>query len=141
MRYSKFLRIIIFIFYFIGAAGVLLLFSVKDYESFDGYENLRGFDGLWASRFPDMVYGKAYRPWVYRTLLPSAVRGISSLLPNSLKEYGKDIGSELGVVEKLGWDADFFPDYIIALILMFFCLVGFAFVCYKFYGSHVCIYP
>jgi hypothetical protein len=128
MKYPKFLKILIFCLYFIGAAAVLLLFSVKDYEPYEGYKDLRGFDGLWASRFPDMVYGEAHKPWVYRTLLPSTVRGISLLLPDSIKERGSDLGIKFGVVEKLGWNADYFADYVIALILMFFCLIGFAFV-------------
>lgn len=127
-RLAKFLFICFIILYFIVAACVLLLFTIKDYESYDGYKGLRGFEGLWAARFPDMVYGKAYKPWVYRTLLPSTVRGVSVLLPDPVKESADKLGHEFKLEENLGWDADYFAEYLIALILMFFCLVGFAIV-------------
>jgi hypothetical protein len=45
-----------------------------------------GFD--WAERtmLADVVYGRAHKPFVYRTLLPSTVRLIVSLIPTQVRE-------------------------------------------------------
>ena len=124
----RFPRLLLYLIYCLCVAGVLLLFTVKNYESFDGMKNLRGFDGFRRARFPDMIYGKAYKPWVFRALLPITVRGITYLVPDSIKAQARDYANEsITVKETLGWDPDYFPEYVIALLVMFLSLLGFAF--------------
>jgi ribosomal protein S18 acetylase RimI-like enzyme len=76
-----------------------------------------------------MVYGKAHRPFVYRTLFPGTVRAIAEITPESLKER---ISSAIQNrwkrnLDRLEWDTDYIYEYLVALALMFFCFFGFAF--------------
>jgi len=91
-----------------------------------------GFTGYYKAMFPDMVYGKAYKPFVYRTLLPSTTRLISHIVPaeikNTIVDQVKDNKTLLAPLRK---DLDFIFEYLICLILMYFCLVGFAFILQK----------
>jgi hypothetical protein len=77
-----------------------------------------------------MVYGKAWKPFVYRTLLPTTVRVISAPVPQSIRaslsEMVDESESYQKLFAKLEWGKDFFVEYIVAMILMFLSLWGFA---------------
>lgn len=77
-----------------------------------------------------MVYGNAWKPFVYRTLLPTTVRVISAPVPmsirTSLSEMVDETESLKKLFEKLKWEKEFFVEYFVAMFLMFLSLWGFA---------------
>jgi hypothetical protein len=88
-----------------------------------------GIDGSYHAMFSDTVYGKAHKPYVYRTLFPSTVRAVAEVTPESIKEI---ISSTIEKrwkrnLERLEWDTDYIYEYLVALALIFFCFFGFAF--------------
>ncbi|MEJ2195177.1 MAG: hypothetical protein P8X73_10025 [Ignavibacteriaceae bacterium] len=76
-----------------------------------------------------MIYGKAWKPFVYRTLLPTTVRVISAPVPEvlrtSLSEMVDETESFRKMFEKLNWEKHLFAEYTIAMILMLLSLMGF----------------
>ncbi|MEJ2104373.1 MAG: hypothetical protein P8X47_07340 [Ignavibacteriaceae bacterium] len=84
------------------------------------------------SMFSEMVYGTAWKPFVYRTLLPSSVRIISEIIPEgvhkSLTEEVESSHSLMLVLEKLKWESEFITEYLIAMGLMYLSLLGFVYV-------------
>ncbi|MCW8809601.1 MAG: hypothetical protein OQJ93_12640 [Ignavibacteriaceae bacterium] len=97
------------------------------------------------SMFSEMVYGTAWKPFVYRTLLPTTVRLVSGVIPeeihNSLTEKFESNHSLVLVLEKLKWESEFITEYLIAMVLMYFSLLGFVYVFRKLfdeiYSSHL----
>ena len=89
-----------------------------------------GINHYYPSKFEDMVYGKAWKPFVYRTLLPTTVRVISAPVPmsirTSLSEMVDETESLKKLFEKLKWEKELFAEYFVAMVLMFLSLWGFA---------------
>ncbi|MFW5702315.1 MAG: hypothetical protein ACOCX7_05145 [Bacteroidota bacterium] len=108
----------IFVIYFICSLYVFLL-GVRQ-PNIDGYER---------ARFGEMVQGTAHRPFVYRTLLPSVIRGIESLVPDSAEESLKQSIDRVfpfgKIINKMGWDEQYYFEYLIGLPLMLACLIAF----------------
>jgi len=81
------------------------------------------------SKFEDMIYGKAWKPFVYRTLLPTTVRVLSAPVPEvirtSLSEMVDETEYLRQLFEKLNWEKDLFVEYTFAMILMLLSLIGF----------------
>lgn len=81
------------------------------------------------AKFGDMVYGRADRPFVYRALLPGAVRAVSSIVPSQTRDFvnGSIAGSHLvgPLFRGLGWEEEYWTDYVIALALLYGSLLGF----------------
>ena len=91
-----------------------------------------GIDGFYRANFKDVVYGKAYKPYVYRTLVPSTVRLIASTLPTEVKTAINQSNLRIGE-----WDYDLLTEYWIASTLMFASLLGFGFsIKYLFNGVY-----
>lgn len=44
-------------------------------------------NGFFPAMFGDMVYGKAFKPYVYRTLIPSTIRIATFSIPSNLKAF------------------------------------------------------
>jgi len=82
------------------------------------------------TRFPAMVQGTAYRPFVYRTLLPSTVRALTAATPAAWRE-GLDRVTERRprlrrIFDVLGWEYQGSIRYYYAAFLMWISFVGFA---------------
>jgi len=45
-----------------------------------------GINGYERAMFPEMIYGTAWKPFVYRTLLPSAVRITGEIVPEEVRK-------------------------------------------------------
>ena len=79
--------------------------------------------------FGKMIYGTAPKPWVYRTLLPSGVRVLSSLLSDDLKSTLNQKIWERKAFKKLNrrwkWEKPLLSEYFIACLLMYLSLIGF----------------
>ena len=112
-----------FIFWVIGSILCLyvLIVFVKN-PGINGYER---------AMFSDMIYGTAWKPFVYRTLLPSAVRLISDVAPVEIHEsLTENIeASDFGmlVLQKLKWESEYLFEYLIAVIFMWIFLIGFVY--------------
>lgn len=86
----------------------------------------------WKARVPDMIYGRAHKPYVLRTLVPSTTRllrgGLRPPLDKGLQRafYGPPIylPRKMGV---LGWEQAYLLEYVIAISLSYCFLLGFPF--------------
>lgn len=109
---------VIVLLYLLTSAVVLFVFIVHP-----------GINRYSRAKFPDMVYGQAHKPFVYRTLLPSAVRVVAEATPERVKDEIGLVLQKRGthLIPTLGWEAEYLYEYFVALFLMFCCLVGFAF--------------
>ena len=83
--------------------------------------------GYW-SRFVDMVSGTAYRPFVYRALVPALVRFVSWITPQAIKDYVREINQSGRLVAMLGWERAYLYEYFVGVLIFFFLIVGTAFV-------------
>lgn len=88
-----------------------------------------GINGYDRAMFPEMIYGTAWKPFVYRTLLPSAVRIVNQIVPEdvhkSLTENAETSEFSMLVLKKLNWESEFISEYILAIIFMWLFLFGF----------------
>jgi len=93
------------------------------------FVKLPPINGYERAMFSEMVYGTAWKPFVYRTLLPTSVRVISDFIPEeihkNLTKKVKDSFAASQVIEKLKWESEYITEYIIALLLMYLSLLGF----------------
>ncbi len=106
----------------------LLYFCLSVFVFFMGVRQ-PNIDGFEKSRYIDMVYGKAHKPFVYRTLLPSAVRAISSATPlwakSALKSAIGQFYSVDAAFDKMSWDKRYYFEYLVGFFLMILSLTGF----------------
>ncbi len=88
-----------------------------------------GINGYDRAMFPEMIYGTAWKPFVYRTLLPSAVSIVNQIVPEdvhkSLTENAETSEFSMLVLKKLNWESEFITEYILAIIFMWLFLFGF----------------
>ncbi len=98
-------------------AGLVLLVFVV-HPGINGYER---------AMFGDMVYGRAHKPFVTRTLLPSAVRVVTQATPLRIRDSAAARLAGNRLVRTLGWERRYLFEYAVAALLMLLCLVGFAF--------------
>lgn len=91
-----------------------------------------GITGYERAMVEDLVYGRAYRPFVNRQLVPLIVRGSSQLIPDKARIWLQDkfLGSKLA--NQLGWTPRYAPEIFLVLIVMYASLVGFLFVLRRF---------
>ena len=80
-----------------------------------------------------MIDGTAYRPYVYRTLVPNIVRAIKQITPDAVKvrvnslHLKQHTGRITRTCEMLGWDETRMFTYLVILLIHWACLIGFAF--------------
>jgi hypothetical protein len=79
------------------------------------------------SKFLEMVHGTAYKPFVYRTLLPTTVHVISLVTPNQFRHVFEEvIGQQYNSLFMFfGWETSAAYEYVTASILMLVSLMGF----------------
>jgi len=82
------------------------------------------------SMFLDMVEGKAFRPFVYRTLLPTTTRLIVNWTPEQVADVCASFVEESafmrGLFAHFRWETSAAYRYLIACVLMLFSFMGFA---------------
>lgn len=97
-----------------------LMLAVIVFLRFITYPQINGY---YRAMFPDMIHGRAYRPFVTRALLPALVRWTTAILPS---EWKSDIiASDFRLAHS--WELEFLPEYIIASVWMYLSLTGFFF--------------
>ena len=90
-----------------------------------------GISWYYRATFVDMVYGNAHQPYVYRMLVPTIIRTVSSLTPGWIKEVVRSAGEGTRVIRMLGWEPQFLFEYAVAVAIFFCSFVGLALVLRK----------
>jgi hypothetical protein len=109
-------KVSLFALYLVVAAQALLVFLVRP-----------GIEGHMSIVFQDVVYGKAHKPYQYRTLLPTTVRIIAEATPQAVKDAINNGFEEMKRMRLLRWNLDYLYEYLVAVLIMFACFVGFGF--------------
>ena len=122
MKTSLLLRIIYFIV-LTSLSGLVLVVFLRPTEQHVGINQYS------RAKFLDMVEGKAHRPFVSRTLLPTTVRLVSLLAPNQYKQACADLVEQHDLTRRafgvFGWESQSAFQYLLASVLMFLCFIGF----------------
>jgi hypothetical protein len=87
-------------------------------------------DDYWKARVPDLVYGRAHRPYVQRILVPTTIRLVRRALPRpALRALRRTVsGSPLYLPRKfgaLGWEPEYLTEYLVAIPILFGLLLAF----------------
>ena len=98
-----------------------LALSVLALDVFTG----EGIDAYYRSRLVDMVHGTAYRPYVYRALVPGVARLGTATLPSQVKE-ALTRAFTAWTWRPGGWLPGHAPEYVLVLVAMGGSLIGFA---------------
>lgn len=88
------------------------------------------FNGDPRSKLSDLIYGTAHKPYVQRAIIPILTRTIYMLAPPTWESLERQLLAIPKVRKesvRLGWEEGFLAEYVIALVLAFACLCGFAF--------------
>lgn len=96
------------------ASGFILYFFIQ----------ISGINQYYKARLGDMVYGTAYRPYVYRTLLPTVVRLISPFIPSGIVGFSMQIPGMGQMLKRL--DVATYPaEALLVLLGLYLSLLGF----------------
>ncbi len=84
----------------------------------------------WKARVPDVVYGRAHRPYVQRLLVPTTIRLVRRGLPRPvLRALRRTVsGAPVFLPRKfgvLGWEPEYLTEYVVAIPLLFASLLAF----------------
>ena len=120
---SKLLQTVLYIFVLaLLSACILAIFFRPTPERY-------GINQYKRAMFLDTINGTAYRPFVYRALLPVTVRTIASLTPPNIHEastaFVEDHRATIKIFETYQWETSAACTYFVAAILMWLCLMGF----------------
>ncbi len=103
-----------------GYVSTMWLIDTRPYINLNGYER---------ARFVDMVYGRTYKPFVLRALLPLVIRGLRALIPNHINYpmhgviYAR-FPALYRVMLYLGWELEYLTEYALAALLLYASLLG-----------------
>jgi hypothetical protein len=113
-RWERSLQRLIYWLFILIASGLILYFFIQ----------VSGVNRYYKARLGDMVYGTAYRPYVYRTLLPTVVSLFSPLIPSGVVELSKQIPGMGQMLSRL--DAAAYPiEAFLVLLGLYLSLLGF----------------
>ena len=91
-----------------------------------------GINGYYTVMYGDMVYGKAYKPFVLRMLLPNTIKATTDILPlnvkNNIVQRAAEIPAFNQLFTKLNWETSLAPEYFVGVIYMYICLLLFLMV-------------
>jgi len=103
------------------------------------FVKLPPINGYKRAMFSEMIDGTAWKPFVYRTLLPTTVRIFSEVIPesvhSSLTERVESKKSAMLVLEKFKWESEFITEYLVAMVLIYLSLLGFVFAFRKLFDE------
>lgn len=90
-----------------------------------------GMNSSSRARAVDLVYGRAWRPYVQRVALPAIARLIASAVPDAARNaLRQDIEGHQRLREwfqRHDWELDYAVEYAVVALLVYACLVGFVF--------------
>jgi hypothetical protein len=111
-----------FIYYAVCLIASIMVFSM--------FLHVR-INGKSAVLFGDMIYGKAWKPWAYRALVPLCVRITAAAIPNDVsstlnrKVWDNRIFTRFN--QRWKWEQIYITEYLIACVFMYLALAGFFF--------------
>ncbi len=92
-----------------------------------------------ASKLSDLISGSASRPYVSRMLVPVLTRTVVGLVPEGMKATWSNALLSSPAFRKqanrLGWETEFLPEYLVAFGLAFLALAAYVFVFRHLVGS------
>ena len=91
-----------------------------------------GITGYERAMLPDMIHGTAWQPFVKRQLVPLVVRGGLTLPPQSLDDRLRQVFERSSIVQKLRWPAQYAPEFVLSLVVMYASMLAFLVVLRKF---------
>lgn len=84
-----------------------------------------GITGYERANLEDMVYGRAYRPFVQRTLVPLIVRNCTFVVPHSAKSFLQDKFNASQIVKKIQWNPQYAVEHLITAAVMYLSFLAF----------------
>ncbi|MEK9135917.1 MAG: hypothetical protein AAB393_02235 [Bacteroidota bacterium] len=82
--------------------------------------------GSAATAFEDHVYGTAQKPFVYRALMPFVIRSSMAALSEETKTGIRELAEQKKkYFAGLDWNMEYIVEYLVAVKIMFLCLLGF----------------
>jgi hypothetical protein len=105
--------------YLVVSSVVLFVFLMKP----------PGINGNWRATVPDMIAGTAHRPFVYRQLVPLAVRAANRATPQPIREAVAAVAREpkrQELLSYLKWEREHLFDYVVIAAILMSCFLGFA---------------
>lgn len=122
MKTSLLQRIIYFVVLTLLSSLILVVFLRST-------EQHVGINTYFKAKFLDMVEGRAHRPFVYRTLLPTTVRVASLLAPDQYQQKSADMVERHDLIrrafDEFRWESQAAFQYLLASVLMLLCFMGF----------------
>ncbi|HSL45189.1 MAG TPA: hypothetical protein VK897_17280 [Anaerolineales bacterium] len=97
---------------------------------FIAYLSLNNFGSSGISSFPNMLEGTAFRPAIYRVLIPSLAKVIANLVPGQVSEFFARLPEGTGIkraFDNLSNDM-YHGEAVSALVLIYLSIVGFVLV-------------
>lgn len=91
-----------------------------------------GVTGYPRAMLEDHVYGRAYRPFVKRHLVPLIVRGGVAVLPDSAKSACQSVCVGIDAERRWGWNCDYATEFCLVVAVMYVSLLGFLIVLRQF---------
>ena len=83
-------------------------------------------------KLDQMIDGTAHKPFVYRQLMPSAVRVVTSLLPQEWRggwnEWASRSSTMTRILQRVNIPSEMFVEYAVTLFLMYVSLIVFVFL-------------
>jgi hypothetical protein len=105
-----------------------LLYALAAMDVLEAFLFHPGINWYARARFVDMVSGTAYRPYVFRALVPDIIRTVSSVTPAPLKHAAVALIEGTRSVQTLGWEHEFLFEYLFGVAIFFGCFIGLAVV-------------
>ncbi len=95
------------ILYCITTGVVLTLFVVRP-----------GIEGHPRATFADLIHGRAYKPYAFRILVPTLIRGISAATPDALEAAVEREYERKRLVLGMGWTPDSIYEHFVAMAVV-----------------------
>ncbi len=122
--------ILLYVFSALFVFGIWVVGTTSPYTSMNGDPR---------SKVSDLINGTAHNPFVQRALIPILTRSVNTIVPQSLKsEFSTkliNIPRFHREIERLGWEEEFLPQYLIAFTFVFLSLLGWMFVIRELFGA------
>lgn len=105
--------LVLLILYCITTGVVLTLFVVRP-----------GIEGHPRATFTDLVQGRAHKPFAFRILVPTLIRGISAVTPDALEAAVEREYARKRIVTGMGWTPDSIYEHFVAMAVVGLCFLA-----------------
>jgi hypothetical protein len=86
-----------------------------------------GINRFYAAKVVDMVHGAAFKPYVYRALVPTFVRGVVAVMPDALRAGTRSAAATWlkPFFDAAGFEPANAPEHIVGAVVVYAALLGF----------------